>query len=80
MQQNLKPLFIFEMANNHNGNVDRGVKIIEEIAEVVKDYKKKFDFAFKFQYRNLETFIHPNYKDRLDLKYHRKLFVFAYRA
>lgn len=69
MQQNLKPLFIFEMANNHNGNVDRGVKIIEEIAEVVKDYKKKFDFAFKFQYRNLETFIHPNYKDRLDLKF-----------
>lgn len=29
--QNLKPLFIFEMANNHNGKVDREITIINEI-------------------------------------------------
>ena len=28
-----------------------------------------FNFAFKFQYRNLDTLIHPDYKDRMDLKY-----------
>ena len=28
-----------------------------------------FKFAFKFQYRNLDTFIHPDFKEREDIKY-----------
>lgn len=60
-------LFIFEMANNHMGDVDHGIRIIEEFAAV----RDKFDFpcAFKFQYRDIDTFIHPDYKDRFDFKY-----------
>ena len=63
-----KPLFIFEMANNHMGEVSHGIKIIQEFAKVKKKYNE-FDFAVKFQFRNFDTFIHPDYKDRMDLKY-----------
>lgn len=69
MKQNLKPLFIFELANNHNGKLERGLKIIRELKEQISEYKKDFDFAVKLQYRNLETFIHPDYKDRDDIKF-----------
>ncbi|MBI2448550.1 N-acetylneuraminate synthase family protein [Candidatus Microgenomates bacterium] len=62
-----QPIFILEMANNHMGDVDHGLRIIEEMSKVTKKYD--FLFAFKFQYRDLETFIHPDYKKRMDLKY-----------
>ncbi len=64
---NVKPLFIFEMANNHMGDVTHGVKIVREFAAVKKDYE--FDFAFKLQLRDIDTFIHPSYQSRMDLKY-----------
>ena len=63
-----KPLFVFEMANNHQGSVEHGKKIICEIKKVSEPYSDIFDFAFKFQYRDLESFIHPDYKDRMDIK------------
>ena len=63
----IKLVFIFEMANNHMGDVEHGLKIIREVYKISKNFD--FNFAFKFQYRNLDTFIHPDYKDRMDLKY-----------
>ena len=63
-----KPLFTFEMANNHQGSVEHGKKIIHEMKRVTRPYEDKFDFAIKFQYRNLDTFIHPDFKDRDDIK------------
>lgn len=63
-----KPLFIFEMANNHQGSVEHAKRIIDEINIACTKYKDCFDFAFKFQYRNLDTFIHPDYKSRMDIK------------
>ena len=63
-----KPLFIFEMANNHQGSVEHGKKIIRSMADAVSDYRECFDFAFKFQYRDLDTFIRPDYIDRDDIK------------
>lgn len=62
-----RPLFIFEMANNHQGSVEHGKIIIKEIRKVCNEFTE-FDFAFKFQYRNLDTFIHPDYKGRSDIK------------
>ncbi len=62
-----RPLFILEMANNHMGDVAHGRRIIREFAEVVKDFA--FEFAFKLQYRDLDTFIHPDYRSRLDIKF-----------
>ena len=63
-----KPLFTFEMANNHQGSTEHGKRIIREIAEAAKPYRDLFDFAFKFQYRDLDTFIHPAFRDRMDIK------------
>lgn len=60
-------LFVFEMANNHMGDVEHGLRIIREFGKI----KEEFDFpcAIKFQYRDLDTFIHPDFKDRHDFKY-----------
>ncbi|MCV7347652.1 N-acetylneuraminate synthase family protein [Mycolicibacterium rhodesiae] len=60
-------LFIFEMANNHMGDVDHGVRLVSEFGSVAKDFD--FRFAFKMQYRALDTFIHPDYQGRDDIKY-----------
>ena len=59
--------FIFEMANNHMGSVEHGLKIIREFYAVRKNFN--FYFGFKFQYRHLETFIHPDYKSCHEFKY-----------
>lgn len=60
-------LFVFEMANNHMGSVEHGLRVINELHEVAKNFN--FNYAVKFQFRELDTFIHPDYKERLDLKY-----------
>ena len=59
--------YIFEMANNHMGSVDHAKKIIDDFADLAK--RKNINAGIKLQFRNLDTFIHPNYKDRNDLKY-----------
>ena len=64
-----KILIILEMANNHMGDVEHGKLMIDEFAKTVSSFKNKFDFAWKFQFRDLDTFIHRDYKDRDDLKY-----------
>jgi sialic acid synthase SpsE/quercetin dioxygenase-like cupin family protein len=61
------PLFIFELANNHMGDVEHGLRIISEFAALSKDMP--FSFAFKLQFRELDTFIHPAFQDRMDIKY-----------
>ena len=55
------------MANNHQGDVNHAKKIIDDFADLVK--RKKINAGIKLQFRNLDTFIHPDYKDRNDLKY-----------
>jgi sialic acid synthase SpsE/mannose-6-phosphate isomerase-like protein (cupin superfamily) len=62
-----RPLFIFEMANNHSGDVEHGLRIVKSMREVSKDFP--FNFAVKLQYRDIDTFIHPDYKNRTDLKF-----------
>ena len=58
-------LFIFEMANNHQGDVEHGLRIIREVARVVRTHGIKA--AIKFQYRDLDTIIHPAYRQRADV-------------
>lgn len=62
-----KPLFILEMANNHMGDVDHGIALIRAFGEVCREFP--FRFAFKLQYRDLDSFIHPAMRGRDDLKY-----------
>jgi len=53
-------LFILEMANNHKGSLARGKKIIDSF-KVITDKYPQFNFAFKFQRRNLENLIHKDH-------------------
>lgn len=61
-------LFVLEMANNHMGDISHGINLIRAFGAVCKKYPQ-FKFAFKLQYRDLDTFIHPELKDRMDIKY-----------
>ncbi|TSC56054.1 MAG: N-acetylneuraminate synthase, partial [Parcubacteria group bacterium Greene0416_79] len=60
-------LFIFEMANNHQGSVAHGKRIIEEAAAAAKEYGVRA--AVKLQFRNLPEFIHPDFRSRKDMKH-----------
>ncbi len=60
-------LFIFEMANSHQGSVEHGIDIIHAMGKIARKYNIKA--AVKLQYRELDTFIHPDYKDRTDVKH-----------
>jgi Sialic acid synthase len=60
-------IFIFEMANSHQGSVEHGIDIIKAMSRIARKYNIKA--AVKLQYRNLDTFIHPDYKDRTDVKH-----------
>ena len=59
--------YIFEMANNHMGSVDHAKKIIDDFSEM--SARKNLNAGIKLQFRNLDTFIHPDYQERNDLKY-----------
>ena len=59
-----KPLFTFEMANNHMGDVEHGSTIVRQFGELVKEFKD-FNFAMKLQYRD-DSFFHPDHIDRKD--------------
>ncbi|MEY4495567.1 MAG: hypothetical protein RL744_631 [Pseudomonadota bacterium] len=61
-------LFVLEMANNHMGDLDHGIELIRAFGVVCRKYPQ-FNFAFKLQYRDLDSFIHPDLKDRMDIKY-----------
>lgn len=52
-------LFIFEMANNHQGLVTHGLRIVEAMSSIARRYGIKA--AVKLQYRDLDTFIHADH-------------------
>ncbi len=60
-------LIIFEMANSHQGSVEHGIRIIKAMGEIARKHKIKA--AVKLQYRDLDTFIHPEYRGRADIKH-----------
>lgn len=55
-----KDLFVFEMANNHQGQVEHGKRIIQELGQVAR--AKGVRAAIKFQFRQLDTMIHPSHQ------------------
>ncbi len=64
---NFENLFVFEMANNHTGNVEHGKRIIRECALVAKEMGVRA--AMKLQFRELDTFIHPAHRDSKENKH-----------
>lgn len=62
-----KPHLILELANNHNGSVAHGKTIIDRAAEAIDGLG--FEAAIKFQYRDLDTLIHDDFKGDYSYKY-----------
>lgn len=56
---NFNDLFVFDLANNHQGQVEHGLQVIREIGRVVQANGVRG--ALKFQFRQLDTFIHPDH-------------------
>ena len=52
-------LFVFEMANNHQGDIEHGKRIIREMAKIVKKYDLKA--GVKLQFRHYDTFYSSSY-------------------
>jgi sialic acid synthase SpsE len=63
-------LFVLEMANNHWGNVDRGLKIISDFSKIVRFNNVKA--TIKLQIRDVDSFIHKDFRDRSDIRYIKK--------
>lgn len=55
-----RDLFVFDMANNHQGDVEHGLKIVREIGAVARKHGVRG--VMKFQFRQLDTFIHPKHQ------------------
>ena len=62
--------FVLELANNHWGKLDRGLKIIRNHAAIVRYNNVKA--AIKLQFRDVDEFIHPEFKGNTENRYIRK--------
>ncbi len=63
-------LFVLELANNHLGNLERGLKIVNAFAQVIRFNNVRA--AIKLQFRDVDSFIHKDFVDRKDLRYIKK--------
>ena len=61
---NFNDLFVLDLANNHQGSVEHGLKIIKECGKVVR--KHNIRTVMKFQFRQYDTFIHPSHVEGSD--------------
>jgi N-acetylneuraminate synthase len=63
-------LFVLELANNHWGKVERGLKIIADFSKIVRFNNVRA--TIKLQFRDVDNFIHKDFKDRADIRYIKK--------
>ena len=63
-------LFVLELANNHLGSLERGLKIISDFAKVAR--YNNIRAAIKLQFRDVDNFIHKDFRNRTDIRYIKK--------
>lgn len=63
-------LFVLEAANNHLGDMERGLRIIRDHGQVARYNNVKA--AIKLQFRNPKEFVHPEFRGNTDLRYIKK--------
>jgi len=63
-------LFVLEMANNHWGNLNRGLRIISDFSQVVRFNNVRA--TIKLQFRDVDSFIHKDFRHRTDVRYIKK--------
>ncbi|MCK9283322.1 MAG: N-acetylneuraminate synthase family protein [Rhodocyclaceae bacterium] len=63
-------LFVLELANNHWGQVERGLRIVTDFSRIVRFNNVRA--AIKLQFRDVDAFIHRDFRDRDDIRYIKK--------
>ncbi len=60
-------LVVFDLANNHQGSIEHGLNVIRGVGETVRRHAVRG--ALKFQFRQLDSFVHPTHKKDSDVKH-----------
>lgn len=63
-------LFVLELANNHWGRLERGLRIVTDFSRIVRFNNVKA--AIKLQFRDVDAFVHRDFRDRDDIRYIKK--------
>ena len=63
-------LLVLELANNHWGDVERGLRIIAQFAQVARFNNVRV--GIKLQLRDVDTIIHKGFRERTDIRYIKK--------
>jgi N-acetylneuraminate synthase len=63
-------LFVLELANNHWGDLERGLKIVRDFGAVVRYHNVRA--AIKLQFRDVDSFVHKDFRNRQDIRYIKK--------
>jgi N-acetylneuraminate synthase len=63
-------LFVLELANNHWGNLERGLKIVTDFSRIARFNNVRA--AIKLQFRDVDRFIHKDFRERDDIRYIKK--------
>ncbi len=63
-------LFVLELANNHWGNLARGLKLVADYSKVIRFNNVRA--AIKLQFRDVDTFIHKDYINKSSIRYIKK--------
>ncbi len=63
-------LFVLELANNHLGKLERGLRIVSEHSRIVRFNNMRA--AIKLQFRDVDSFIHRDFRHRQDVRYIKK--------
>jgi len=63
-------LFVLELANNHWGDLERGKQIVNDYSRVVRYNNVRA--AIKLQFRDVDSFVHPEAQERTDIRYIKK--------
>ena len=64
-------LFVLEMTNNHQGSLERGIAIVREHSRIARFNNVRT--AIKLQFRDVDTFVHKDFRDRDDIRYIRRV-------
>jgi sialic acid synthase SpsE len=68
--QIFEDLFVLELANNHWGRTERGLRIVTDFSRIVRFNNVRA--AIKLQLRDVDAFIHKDFHAREDVRYIKK--------
>ncbi len=70
MQKMFNNLYVLDLANNHFGDLNHAKKIVDKFSLIIKKFK--INACIKFQFRDLDTYIHPDFQNKKKNKFVRR--------